>query len=638
MQRSNRIRVGISWLFTRICGRIGRSGRIAWCAVLLGLCALSVIALNSADALAQDTDTDWDANYWSNVSLTGDAVITRTDETLDFDWGDGSPDTGIPADRFSASWERHLNISADESGHYIFTAVVDDGVRLSVDGTLLIDSWIEQAETSYQARLFLSEGQHLIRVEYLELTGDASISVSWEREPDLPTTYWRGEYFNNSSLEGTPQTTRNDARIDFDWGEGSPLAGINQDGFSVRWSRSLQLPAGDYRFSATVDDGVRLFIGERTLIDAWQAQPSTTHAQLIYLDGDPVSVRMEYFEGTGEAEARLSWNRLEVTPTTTPSSASTAAPTPAATTTPTATITPTATPATPTPTPTPTPTVVWQAQYWNNRTFDGAPVLVRQESIINHNWEAGSPAPSINADDFSARWSGQISLESGSYRFDVLSDDGVRLFIDNVKRIEAWSDHPATSYYYTLQHDGGPVNLVLEYYEHLESAQIRLTWASTATATPEPTPSPSPQPTATASTVVVDDQDSGFQRGGLTTTWRQETEGHADHYYWTNNNDKTRSGYNWGKWSPQLEAASYEVSVYIPQNNATTGNARYWISHTGGFTLREVDQSQYADQWVSLGTYIFSGTQEDSISLSDVTYETYLSRKVAWDAMKWEKR
>ena len=642
MQRSNRIRVGVSWLFTRIWRTRGKTEHIALSAVLLSLCALSVIALNSADALAQESDTDWDANYWSNVSLTGDAVISREDETLDFDWGDGSPGTGIPADQFSASWERHLNISADESGNYIFTAVVDDGVRLRVDGALFIDSWIEQAETSYQAKLFLSEGQHLVRVEYLELTGDASISVSWEREPDLPTTYWRGEYFNNSSLEGAPHTTRGDARINFDWGYESPLAGLNQDGFSVRWSRILQLPAGDYRFAATVDDGVRLFIGDRTLIDSWQVQASTTHSQLIYLDGEPVTVRMEFYEATGEAEARLSWNRLEVTPTATPQSASTAAPTSTAATTPTitptATIAPTATPSTPTLTPTPTPTVVWQAQYWNNRTLDGAPVLVRQESAIDHNWEAGSPAPAINQDDFSARWSGQISLESGSYRFDVVSDDGVRLFIDNVKRIEAWSDHPATSYYYTLQHDGGTVNLVLEYYEHLESAQVRLTWASTAIATPEPTPSPSPQPTAAASPVVVDDQDSGFQRGGLTTTWRQADEGHADHHFWTNNNDKTRSGYNWGKWSPQLEAASYEVFVYIPQNNATTGNARYWISHAGGFTLREVDQSQYADQWVSLGTYIFSGTQEDSISLSDVTYETFLSRKVAWDAIKWEKR
>ena len=640
MQRSRRNRVGVSWRFTRLGGRGDGTKRIAWCAaVLLALCALSILALNSAEALAHESDTSWEANFWNNTTLTGAAVLAREDETLDFDWGEGAPDTTIPADNFSARWERHLNVAADETGNYIFMVEVDDGVRLWVGEELLVDSWIEQAKTSYQATMSLSEGQHLVRVEYFELTGAASISVSWAREPVLPTTYWQGEYFNNSTLEGTPQVTRGDARISFDWGDESPATGLNQDGFSVRWSRILQLPAGDYRFTVTVDDGVRLFVGDRTLIDGWQDQPSATHSQVIYLDGSPVTVRMEYYEATGEAEAHLSWHSLDITPTLAPTSAVTAAPTSTAVITPTATATPT--PSTPTPTPTPTATVVWQAQYWNNRTFTGNPTLTQQESAINYNWGDGSPAASINADSFSARWTGQLSLESGSYRFDVVSDDGVRLFLDSVKRIEAWSDHAATAYYYTLQHDGGTVNVVLEYYEHVELAQVSLTWGVPATATPTPTltplptASPTPDPNAI---VIVDDQNSAFQRGGLTTTWRQETEGYAVHLFWTNNNDQTRSGYNWGKWSPQLQAATYEVFVYIPQNHATTGNARYWISHTGGFTLREVNQSLYSGQWVSLGTYIFSGTTEDYISLSDVTYETYLSHKVAWDAIKWEKR
>ncbi len=646
MQSDNRIRVGVSRLFACLRGRKDIGGRIACCAVLLGICALSVIALNSADALAHESNTTWDADYWDSMSLTGNAVISREDETLDFDWGDGSPGAGISVDRFSARWERHLNISADEAGNYIFTVEVDDGVRLWVDDVLQIDSWIEQAKASYEAKLHLSEGQHLIRVEYYELAGAASISVSWEREPDLPTTYWRGEYYNNSSLAGTAHTTRDDARLNFDWGYESPLSGINQDEFSVRWSRSLQLPAGDYRFTVTVDDGVRLIVGDRTLIDFWQAQTATTYSQITYLDGNAVTVRMEYYEETGQAQARLTWSRLETSPTSTPDPASTpASPTPSPTAPATYTPAPTATPATSatptstptiTPTPTSTPVIVWQALYWNNRTLTGTPILARQESAVDYNWGNGSPeAQTINADSFSARWTAQISLEAGTYRFDVVSDDGVRLFIDGTKQIDGWSDHPATTYQYTLQHDGGSLSLILEYYEHEEAAQVKLSWAAvSAVATPEASPSPSPTPI----TVVVDDQDSGFQRGGLATTWQEETVGHSDHLFWTNNNDKTRTGYNWGRWSPDLEAASYEVFVYIPSNHATTGNARYWISHSGGFTLREVDQSQHSDQWVSLGTYTFSGTNEDYISLSDVTYETYLSTKVAWDAMKWEKQ
>ena len=617
MQRYEQIRVGVSW-------------RLVWFAILLGIFALSGIALNAAAALAHESEMDWDANYWDNMTLTGSPVISRLDTTLDFNWAEGSPGTGIPTDGFSARWERHLNIAADESGNYLFTAVIDDGVRVWVDGDLLIDSWVEQAETSYEAELFLAQGQHLVRVEYFEMAGSASISVSWARAAVLPTTYWQGEYFNNKSLEGTPQTTRGDARIDFDWGYESPLDGLNADGFSVRWSRVLQLPAGDYRFTATVDDGVRLFIENRTLIDAWQVQASATHSQVIYLDGSPVTVKMEYYEETGQAQAGLSWHRLEVSPTSTPASASTAAPT----STPPPTTTPTLTP-----TPTPVPTIVWQALYWNNLTLSGSPALAQQEFAINYDWGAGSPAPQlINTDGFSARWSGQISLEAGSYIFDVAADDGVRLFVNDIKRIDGWSNHPLTSYQTTMEHTGGTLNVVLEYYENTELAQVRLSWRSTADPTPEPSPTPTPTPVLSDSAVLVDDRDSGFQRGGTTSTWREADEGYAAHLYWTENNDKTRSGYNWGQWSPQLEAASYEVFVYIPENHTTTGNARYWISHAGGFTLREVDQSSYANQWVSLGTYTFSGTQEDYISLSDVTYETFLSTNVAWDAIKWEKR
>ncbi len=651
MQGSRWDRAGSSRRLTRLWAQKEVDRRIVWsAAVLLALCALSVLALNSANVLAQEPDTNWDAKYWGNATLTGDTVITRQDAALDFDWGEGSPGTGVPVDNFSARWERQISIAADESGNYIFTVEVDDGVRLYVDDELLIESWIVQAKATYKATVSLSEGQHDIRVDYYESSGEASIAVSWAREPELPTTYWQGEYFNNSTLEGTPDLTRGDARIGFDWGEGSPAEGLNADGFSVRWGRKLQLPAGDYRFTVTVDDGVRLIVGDRTLLDHWQEQAPTSYSQIIYFDGDPVIVRMEYFESTGEAEASLTWHSLDITPTATPTSDGTALPTstPAITTTatitPTATLTPTATatstPSTPTPLPTATPTIAWQAQYWNNRNLEGDATITQPESNINYNWGEGSPA-GLNTDSFSARWTGQVTLDADEYRFDVVADDGIRLFLNGVKRIEAWSDHTATAYYYTLQHDGGNLSIVLEYYEHLESAQVQFSWGVVPPPTPTPTPTPTPAATATPdprATVIVDDQDTGFQRGGLSTTWREETEGYSDHLYWTNNNDKTRSGYNWGQWSPQLDAASYEVFVYIPENRATTGNARYWISHSGGFTLREVNQSLYSGQWVSLGTYVFSGGDEDYISLSDVTYETYLSKNVAWDAIKWEKR
>jgi hypothetical protein len=99
-----------------------------------------------------------------------------------------------------------------------------------------------------------------------------------------------------------------------------------------------------------------------------------------------------------------------------------------------------------------------------------------------------------------------------------------------------------------------------------------------------------------------------------------------------------RSNYNWARWYPDLAAGRYEVLVHIPKRYSTTTRARYWISHSKGYTLRIVDQSAHSGRWVSLGTYRFRGNRKDYVSLADVTFEPYLSRLIAFDAMKWVHR
>jgi hypothetical protein len=54
--------------------------------------------------------------------------------------------------------------------------------------------------------------------------------------------------------------------------------------------------------------------------------------------------------------------------------------------------------------------------------------------------------------------------------------------------------------------------------------------------------------------------------------------------------------------------------------------------------LRIVNQSAYSNGWVSLGTYRFRGTRDDYVSLADPTGEAYLTRLIAWDAVKWVRR
>ena len=71
---------------------------------------------------------------------------------------------------------------------------------------------------------------------------------------------------------------RNDDRLDFDWGTGSPDQLIPPDHFSARWTRSIDLEAGTYRFDLIVDDGVRFWIDNVLVLDKVQQADNATYS------------------------------------------------------------------------------------------------------------------------------------------------------------------------------------------------------------------------------------------------------------------------------------------------------------------------------------------------------------------------
>lgn len=425
--------------------------------VLTALVVMATPAMAQGPITPQHSDPAWQASYWNNTSLSGTPALTRTDTNIAFDWGSGSPASQVSADNFSARWTRYIDVTP---GTYLFTVTSDDGIRVWVDGTMLLDKWYAHAVETHTAEVYLAAGHHLIQVDYFEQTGLAIAKVQWALKGQVPATgNWKAEYFNNLTLSGTPALVRNEASVNYDWGSGSPQAGtINPDNFSARWTQSVSLAAGTYTFKLTADDGVRLWVNGHLLIDAWFEQAATTYTGQMYLPENPVTIEVQYFEKTGLAKVQLSW---------------------------------------------------------------------------------------------------------------------------------------------------------------------------TSGTTPQPTP---------AGTVIVDDVDPGFVTGGAAAGWRTVPEGYNGRLTWTYNNRTVRSNYNWARWYPNLQAGWYEVFVYIPDRYTTTAQARYWVRHTGGYTLRIINQSANGGAWVSLGTFKFAGNSNDYVSLSDVTYETYRSRLIGFDAVKWEQR
>ena len=120
----------------------------------------------------------------------------------------------------------------------------------------------------------------------------------------------KAEYFNNQELRGPAATVRTDARIDFDWGRYNPTPELTGNNFSVRWTGKLKPPeSGNYTIGFTADDGARIYIDGKLLVEAWSSNPTKTVTKEIALEGGrSYDLRMEYFQNNRENIAKLVWS------------------------------------------------------------------------------------------------------------------------------------------------------------------------------------------------------------------------------------------------------------------------------------------------------------------------------------------
>jgi hypothetical protein len=119
-----------------------------------------------------------------------------------------------------------------------------------------------------------------------------------------------GIYFNTPDCTGEFFKTRYDPTIDFDWGHGPPMPEMNSNRFSVRWVGQFVVPTTEhYTFHTVTDDGVRLYINNRPIIDAWREEILNLAAPpLVLIAGQTNELRMEMFDATDRAMARLFWS------------------------------------------------------------------------------------------------------------------------------------------------------------------------------------------------------------------------------------------------------------------------------------------------------------------------------------------
>lgn len=267
---------------------------------------------------AQPAQNGWKGEYFNNPDLNGPAKLTRTDTLIDFDWGRKAPAAGLPTDDFSVRWTGKA--SFDDSA-YRFRVWVDDGARLLVDGDVVLDAWEDGSARELTVDIGLAKGTHSVVLEYYEHAYDARVRLGWEKVASPTISHWKGEYWPNESLSGTPRLVRDDENVDFRWTDGAPV-GLPVDSFSARWTRTVKFSDGDYQFSVKADDGVRVFIDGTLVLDEWHTVTETTlYTFTRHLSGKH-SVKIEYFEHHGQARAMFDWERLSAA-TATPTASET---------------------------------------------------------------------------------------------------------------------------------------------------------------------------------------------------------------------------------------------------------------------------------------------------------------------------
>ncbi len=406
---------------------------------------------------------------------------------------------------------------------------------------------------------------------------------------------WHAEYYDNAGLSGQPKISRFEAAFGQDWGLGSPALEIPNDRFSARWTSTKHLEKGTYLFLLTVDDGARVWLDGKLIMDAWDLGRKEKLKTKLRIDktGDH-ELQIAYFENTGYAGINLEWIQLGGEDDI---------------------------------------VGAWNGEYFNNKDLAGSPIVTRQDGAISYDWSLGSPHAKIPRDNFSVRWTRSVYLKAGLYKFRIQHDDGMRVFVDDKIIYDSWFDQSVT--YQTRQFSikEGYRTFRVEYYDHVGSAVAQLSFEI------DPERYDNADPGSDGPALVVDNNSAGF--------WWDDPDGNkklyvnrggfGDDFYWTYNTNNATP--NFGRWTPSIKSAgNYEVFAFIPGSRATTTSAHYKIQHFGRLAERIINQSAYNNEFVSLGTYHFGAAGEEFVALYSNTGESAGSASVAYDAVKFVKR
>jgi hypothetical protein len=250
-----------------------------------------------------------------------------------------------------------------------------------------------------------------------------------------------------------------------------------------------------------------------------------------------------------------------------------------------------------------------KAEYFGNMTVSGAPFLTQVEPEINHSWgDPGGPAPGV-VDQFSARWTADLEIAvADTYTFITTSDDGARLWLNDVQIINGWVDQSTTDWLSEPQKlEPGIYSLRMEYYENGGGAVAQLSW-QTPTVARQIIPAGPLQPPVRAKAIYPKDNDVNVPQD-ITLMWSTGEKAVTHDVYFGEEEAAVAS-------ATPADAGLYKGSQALESNTWSPG-ALEW-NKTYYWRIDEVNAADSDSPWTGA---VWSFTTADFLVVDD--FESY---------------
>lgn len=283
---------------------------------------------------------DYPGSTGSNPVFNSDYIVdVRENQIVNSNYGFGGPGSPVPNDNFLIRYTGE--ILASETGTYSFRTNSDDGMRVFINGALIINDWSLHAAQFAFGNINLTQGErYSIVVEYFEAGGESVAELDWQTPSSVGySTVPANNLFSSGCSSEVPNVTignglcgfyydypgstgsdpvfnpddiveiRENQVINGNYGSGGPGGLVPNDDFLIRFTGEIFAEeTGTFTFRTYSDDGMRVYIDGQLVVNDWSLHGARFRTGTINLtENNRYSIVVEYFERGGSSVVRLDW-------------------------------------------------------------------------------------------------------------------------------------------------------------------------------------------------------------------------------------------------------------------------------------------------------------------------------------------